>query len=127
MTTIVLDNSGCPVFNKNGVLQTIDGMEEIKQRIIQLFKTEQGTRPFMPKFGFNNDLLYESIGEVDFEDQIKASILETMTADVIYDVDGILSLDVEFDKDTQYLNISMNLSTTKGTLNETLGFDLNEL
>jgi len=53
MTSFLIDPSGSPVFDSQGVYTTVDGATEFKQRMYNIFNTIYGTEPFYPNYGFD--------------------------------------------------------------------------
>ena len=53
MTTIKLTDWGDPYLDGQGHLVPIFGVEELRQRIINLFNTQVGSEPFFETYGFD--------------------------------------------------------------------------
>lgn len=103
---IAIDQKGSPIIDPQGNFQYISGLQEYKQRLINVFFTFRGSDILLPQYGFDYDTFYmlSAISGVSYA--LRAIIMDCFRPGIVFGLDHVTNADAYISGNTGYISLS---------------------
>ena len=107
MTTILVDDSGCPVLDLNGNLLFCSNTAEMRQRIVNIFSTPKGSETLFQEYGFDQIALLRAPSFVDKRLLVHNLILDAVNPRLVSTIKQLLEVDIRIEDST--IKVALNI------------------
>lgn len=126
MVSFLVDDAGDIYIDPQGQLVEIEGKDEIRQRIVNLFSTQKGSEIFNPEYGFDRVSVVRT-PFIDEETSLHYHTVEALNPQNLYGISDVYNINTETETSGTELIGKISLEVTVGGDNIPVSINIGEL
>jgi hypothetical protein len=126
MTTFLTDDAGDIYIDPQGQLKELDGVDEVRQRIVNLFSTQKGSEIFAPEYGYDRVAMVRA-PLMDDETSLHYYVMEALNPQNLYGISAVYNIqtnvDVSGTDKVGFVSMELQVGNIRTGINLNIGTD----